>query len=90
MTPMGYVSADAVAEILSRERARKLPLPEGIGLSLAGKTLEDINLQVIQRVLADHHGNQTATAKQLGISRTTLWRFLGRAPQPESKGRSNA
>ena len=50
-------------------------------MTLTGRTLEDINLQVIQQVLAEHHGNQTAAAKQLGISRTTLWRFLGRAPQ---------
>jgi len=30
----------------------------------------------IQRVLALHRGNATSAAKQLGISRTTLWRKL--------------
>jgi transcriptional regulator of acetoin/glycerol metabolism len=30
----------------------------------------------IGRVLAHHRGNATAAAKQLGISRTTLWRKL--------------
>jgi len=30
----------------------------------------------IQRVLALHRGNATSAARQLGISRTTLWRKL--------------
>jgi two-component system response regulator HydG len=37
-------------------------------------SLADIDKEHIQRVLERHHGNATAAAKQLGISRTTLWR----------------
>lgn len=40
-------------------------------------TLEDIEAQVIEEVVRRHGGNQSAAAKQLGISRTTLWRRLG-------------
>jgi transcriptional regulator of acetoin/glycerol metabolism len=39
-------------------------------------SLADIEKEHIQRVLALHRGNATAAAKQLGISRTTLWRKL--------------
>jgi two-component system, NtrC family, response regulator HydG len=39
-------------------------------------SLADIEKEHIQRVLARHAGNATAAARQLGISRTTLWRKL--------------
>ena len=35
-------------------------------------------------VLGRHHGNATAAAKQLGLSRTTLWRMLKRWGVPRS------
>jgi two-component system response regulator AtoC len=41
-----------------------------------GWSLADIEKEHIQRVLARHQGNATTAAKQLGISRTTLWRKL--------------
>jgi two-component system response regulator AtoC len=39
-------------------------------------SLADVEREHIQRVLAVHHGNATAAARQLGISRTTMWRKL--------------
>jgi DNA-binding NtrC family response regulator len=39
-------------------------------------SLADVEREHIQRVLARHRGNSTAAARQLGISRTTLWRKL--------------
>jgi two-component system response regulator AtoC len=39
-------------------------------------SLAEVEKEHIQRVLARHHGNATAAAKQLGLSRTTLWRKL--------------
>ena len=41
-----------------------------------GWSLAEIEKEHIQRVLALHRGNATTAAKQLGISRTTLWRKL--------------
>ena len=39
-------------------------------------SLAAIEKEHIQRVLARHRGNATAAARQLGVSRTTLWRKL--------------
>lgn len=39
-------------------------------------SLAEVEKEHIRRVLERHHGNATATARQLGISRTTLWRKL--------------
>ena len=44
-------------------------------LNLEG-TLDQINRQIIHLVLEEESGNQSRTARRLGISRTTLWRLL--------------
>ena len=41
-----------------------------------GWSLAEVEREHIRRVLARHRGNATAAARQLGISRTTLWRKL--------------
>jgi transcriptional regulator with PAS, ATPase and Fis domain len=41
-----------------------------------GWSLADVEKEHIRRVLARHRGNATTAARQLGISRTTLWRKL--------------
>lgn len=40
------------------------------------RTLSEIDQDVARRVVEESGGNQTAAAKRLGISRTTLWRLL--------------
>jgi DNA-binding NtrC family response regulator len=44
-------------------------------------TLEQVKQAHIERVLAHNDGNRSATARQLGVSRKTLERRLGRAPE---------
>jgi transcriptional regulator of acetoin/glycerol metabolism len=44
-------------------------------INLAGD-LEAATLQLIQRTLEQHYGNVSAAARQLGVSRNTLYRKL--------------
>jgi DNA-binding NtrC family response regulator len=48
----------------------------GLSTSRDAWSLAEVERQHIQRVLELHHGNATSAARQLGISRTTLWRKL--------------
>ena len=74
MTDTPYMKASSVSKILLRE-SPILPSQETTGLDL-NRTLEEINLDILRITLAKEDGNQTAAAKRLGISRTTLWRML--------------
>lgn len=73
------ITAESVGEVLKKERymgafslrAENAAVP----LDLS-RTLGEINQDVAQRVVEETGGNQTAAAKRLGISRTTLWRLL--------------
>ena len=50
-------------------------IPGDNGLPLEG-TLEEIELQIIRRVLKEENGNISRTAERLQIGRSTLWRKL--------------
>ena len=73
-----YIRSSLVAEVLAKESGlAHSVVPEAPRIGAEG-TLEEITRQVIRQAVADHGGNQTAAARQLGISRTTLWRYLGK------------
>lgn len=76
ITEKSYIQADDAAEILEREQG----IAGTCAYASAGidpaKTLDEINQDIIQMVLRETGGNQSAAAKKLGISRTTLWRLL--------------
>ena len=75
-THSSYISSRGVAALLSQERdLTREPLPRP-GDAREGATLEEIIRQAIRERVAACGGNQTTAAKQLGISRTTLWRYL--------------
>lgn len=50
-------------------------IPGDNGIPLEG-TLEEIELQIIRRVLQEEQGNISRTAERLNIGRSTLWRKL--------------
>lgn len=77
--PGQFITAESVRQILRKERhvgafalhAENTAVPLDLG-----RTLEEISQDVALRVLEETGGNQTAAARRLGISRTTLWRLL--------------
>ena len=71
-----YIRSNAVAEILARERnfdQDTVPPPSRLP---KGQTLDEVIRGAIRQAVSDNHGNQTLAAAQLGISRTTMWRYL--------------
>lgn len=78
ITVKPYIQTADVEEVLKREMADTGEGTAGIGTVGIdmGKTLDEINQDVIQIALRETGGNQSAAAKRLGISRTTLWRLL--------------
>lgn len=83
ITSTPYISAGDVRSILEKESASssqgEAPVREThrSGLDL-NRTLDEITFDIIGQVLSENNGNHSAAAKQLGISRTTLWRYLSR------------
>ena len=73
------ITAGDVRRILGKERhvgvftVREENSPAPLDLN---RPLQEIDRDVALRVLEESGGNQTAAAKRLGISRTTLWRLL--------------
>lgn len=89
LTDSAYIRGSVVAEILARERRIFHSENTAPAISLTeGGTLDEIILRAVRQTLEAVGGNQTLAAKQLGISRTTLWRYLnpkdkkGAGPSP--------
>ena len=81
-TTSAYIRSNMVAELLSRERFLRRGVQTVSSQANMDFTLEEIIGQAIQQAVAAHNGNRAAAARQLGISRTTLWRYLGKAEEP--------
>lgn len=75
ITDSYYIRNTDVAEILSRERSLCAPARQEEG-KLPSLTLKQIIRQAVEQTLQENGGNQTSAARQLGIGRTTLWRYL--------------
>jgi len=69
-----YISAEEVESVLINEQAA--PAVSDSGVIDLNKTLEEINRDIIEYVLALENHNYSKAAKRLGISRSTLWRKL--------------
>lgn len=90
-TSTAYISRDTIEKILKEESAffpddheahmitpsKAATEKENFSLNL-DQPLDRINQDIVQHVLNSCNGNQTAAAKKLGISRTTLWRYINR------------
>ncbi|MDH6363677.1 transcriptional regulator with PAS, ATPase and Fis domain [Enterococcus sp. PF1-24] len=76
-----YISEHQVTELLYKERLiQNFSSMKVMNFTtkniLHQPTLFDYTKEIIINVLDQNGGNQTKTAQQLGISRTTLWRYL--------------
>jgi len=69
-----YIGRHETADILERLK-QEASRPAGRELDWTG-TLEEMEIQIIQRVLVEEGMNQTRAAQRLGINRSTLWRKL--------------
>ena len=68
-----YICASDVAEVLKSEKRGPAPATASLDLT---KSLDEIERQIITQIMQEENNNQTAVAKRLGISRSTLWRKL--------------
>ncbi len=78
LTESGYIRSSAVAELLTKERSRYRKSVTAAMSVHIDSTLEEIIRDVILQAVDANHGNRAQAARQLGISRTTLWRYLNR------------
>lgn len=93
-TSTAYISGETIKTILKEESmlfpadhpSHTMPHPHTqdndtnkpvFALNL-DQSLDKISQDIVQHVLTLCDGNQTAAAKRLGISRTTLWRYINR------------
>jgi len=76
-------------ELAPIEAAAGAGRPRSMSRDADARSLDDVTREHVLRALTRHDGNATAAAKQLGVSRTTLWRMLKRWGIPRSRpGRS--
>jgi transcriptional regulator with PAS, ATPase and Fis domain len=76
-----YITSNHVHSILDKQKMVETISTSEVGMNISfnsSKTLHEFNLDMIKLVLDQHKGNQTLAAEQLGISRTTLWRYLNK------------
>lgn len=78
LTDSTYIRSSMVAELLAGERTMRRRTTTAAASVNTDCTLEEITREVVQQAVASHNGNRAAAARQLGISRTTLWRYLSK------------
>lgn len=76
-----YISEHQVIKLLRKEKLIQNFTNSTLGSFTLQNTIEhptlfDYSKEIVLSVLDQNDGNQTKTAKLLGISRTTLWRYL--------------
>lgn len=66
-----------IQNVLKNERKTPVQIKQALNSDLnLDQSLKKITQDIILKVMALEGGNQSATAKRLNISRTTLWKIL--------------
>ena len=77
LTDTPYIQASLVAQLIEKETIQfpdsKIVIDSNFDYN---RTLDAINKDIINHVIKLCNGNQSKAAKQLGISRTTIWRYI--------------
>ncbi len=73
LTNTPYITKKSVENIIKKEDKLSIPTTSQLNLN---RSLEEINYDIIKMKLEENEGNQSLTARELGISRSTLWRIL--------------
>lgn len=74
LTEGQHIQAESVRIVLEKENRQYIPqITDTFDYD---RTLNDMIQDIVKVVLSKCEGNQTRAAKQLGIGRTTLWRYL--------------
>lgn len=81
LTTSSYIRSNVVAELLTRERRLNRSGPSSHD-DAKEQTLDEIIKNAIWQAVSANNGNQTAAARQLKISRTTMWRYLRQRDEP--------
>lgn len=77
LTEGSYIRSSAVMDILTRERDMRSQRPlQSMADDHDICTLEETELRAVAAALRYCRGNQTEAARVLGISRTTMWRYI--------------
>ena len=72
-----YIHAETIQNVLKNERKTPVQIKQALNSDLnLDQSLKKITQDIILKVMALEGGNQSATAKRLNISRTTLWKIL--------------
>ncbi|MBP3240203.1 MAG: PrpR N-terminal domain-containing protein [Oribacterium sp.] len=77
ITDQPLIRAQDVSKVLAREKLTPTTAPgiNGPEVFDMNRTLDEMNAEIVRRVLKECDGNQTLASKRLGISRTTVWRY---------------
>lgn len=78
LTTSTYIRSSMVAELLAKERSLRRSPVSAVTSNNMNVTLEEIISEVVQQAVIASNGNRAAAARKLGISRTTLWRYLSK------------
>ncbi len=76
LTDKSYISSEDILSIIDHENEAISPANHKIDSIEYGKTLKEIEYDIVNAILAQENMNQSRAAKRLGISRSTIWRIL--------------
>lgn len=87
LTDSAYIRRSTVMNALAGQRRVFRRIPSGTDPdTFKPQTLNEITRSAILRTMEALDGNQSAAARQLGISRTTLWRYLAADKKEDPDG----